>query len=205
MSSKRQRKTKAAAAKKKKKNVRLFFLSVMVIVSAAFLVFFFVSLFDYIYPPITGEDRTAEKREKLEVRLYFSDANERFLVPEMRYIPKRKKIDDQALEIVKALLNGSTQGNVNTLTEETTCKRATVKNGTAYISFDNNLIERHPGGTTSEISTIYSLTTSLCKNIPQIKRVKLLINGKEIETIKGHINTRNSFIVNNDLLAQRSP
>ncbi len=205
MGSKRQRKTKAATAKKKKKNVRLFFLSVMVIISAAFLVFFFVSLFDYIYPPIMGNGTVAQTREKQEIRLYFSDANERFLVSEIRYIPKRKTIDDQALEIVNALLAGSKQGNINTLPEATLCKSAKIKDGTAYVSFDNNLIEQHPGGTTSEISTIYSLTTSLCKNISQIKRVKLLINGKEIETIKGHIDTRNPFTVNNDLLAQRSP
>ncbi|HEU17828.1 MAG TPA: hypothetical protein ENO00_00380 [Deltaproteobacteria bacterium] len=205
MGSKKQRKTKAVAAKKKKKNVKMFVLSVMVIISAAFLVFFFVSLFDYIYPPITGEDATAQKREKKEVHLYFSDANERFLVSEVRYVPKRKNIDDQALEIVKGLLDGSKQGNVNTLPEETTCTGTRITDGTAYISLDNNLIERHPGGTTSEISTIYSLTTSLCKNIPQIKRVKLLINGKETATIKGHIDTRNPFTVNNDLLAQRSP
>ena len=183
----------------------MFFLSVMVIISAVFLVFFFVSLFDYIYPPITGKDTVAQKREKREVRLYFSDANERFLVPEKRYVLKRKNIDDQALQIVKALLDGSKQGNINTLPEETACTGAEIKNGTAYVSLDNNLIERHPGGTTSEITTIYSLTTSLCNNIPQIKRVKLLVNGKEIDTIKGHIDTRNPFTVNNDLLAQRSP
>ncbi len=183
----------------------MFFLSVMVIISAVFLVFFFVSLFDYIYPPITGKDTVAQKREKREVRLYFSDANERFLVSEKRYVTKRKNIDDQALEVVKALLDGSKQGNINTLPEETTCTGTTIKDGTAYVSLDDNLIKRHPGGTTSEITTIYSLTTSLCNNIPQIKRVKLLVNGKEIDTIKGHIDTRNPFTVNNDLLAQRSP
>ncbi|MBN2255219.1 MAG: GerMN domain-containing protein [Deltaproteobacteria bacterium] len=205
MSSKRQRKTKASVAKKKKKNVKLFFLSLIVIISAAFLVFFFVSLFDYIYPPITGEETAAQKREKQERLLYFSDGNERFLVSEIRYVTKRKKIEDQAFEIVKALLDGSKQGNVNTLPDATSCTNVTVIDGTASVSFDNNLIERHPGGTTSEIATLYSVTTSLCKNIPQIKRVKILVNGKEIETIKGHVDTRNPFTINNDLLAQRSP
>jgi hypothetical protein len=176
----------------------------MVVISATFLVFFFVSLFDYLYPPITGEETAVQKREKQERLLYFSDGNERFLVSEVRYVPKMKKIEDQALVIVKALLDGSKQGNVNTLPEGTSCTGVTISSGTASVSFDRNLIEGHPGGTASEIATLYSVTTSLCKNIPQIKRVKILVSGKKIDTIKGHVDTRNPFTVNNDLLAQRS-
>ena len=56
-----------------------------------FLIFFFVSLFDYVYPPTTGTDTSKAQKEKRKVTLYFSDDNERFLVPETRYIPKAKK------------------------------------------------------------------------------------------------------------------
>lgn len=205
MATKKQRKTREVKAKKKKKNMRVFFLSLILTITVGFLVFFFLSLFDYIYPPTTGKDMTASKREKQEVQLYFSDSNERFLTPEVRYIPKKKSINGKAEELVKALLEGSKTGLVNTFPGETKLQSVKVtKNGTAYVSFGKNLIEFHPGGSTSEITTIYSLTNTLSLNIPNIKRVKLLINGKELKTIKGHIDTKHPFMLNRELLAQRS-
>ena len=205
MATKKQRKTREVKAKKKKKNTRIFFLSLILTITVGFLVFFFLSLFDYVYPPTTGKDMTAQKREKQKVQLYFSDSNERFLTPEVRYIPKKKSINGKAEELVKALLEGSKTGLVRTFPEGVKLQSVKVtKNGTAYASFGKNLIELHPGGSTSEITTIYSLTNTLSLNIPNIKRVKLLIDGKELKTIKGHIDTRHPFILNRELLAQSS-
>jgi len=205
MATKKQRKTREVKAKKKKKNTRVFFLSLILTITVGFLIFFFLSLFDYVYPPTTGTDMTAQKREKQKVQLYFSDSNERFLTPEVRYIPKEKSINGKAEELVKALLEGPKTGFVRTFPEGAKLQSVKVtKNGTAYVSFGKNLIELHPGGSTSEITTIYSLTNTLSLNIPNIKRVKLLIDGKELKTIKGHIDTRRPFILNRELLAQSS-
>ena len=174
-------------------------------IAVGFLVFFFLSLFDYVYPPTTGKDITASKREKQKVQLYFSDSNERFLASEVRYIPKRKRINGKAEELVRALVEGPKTDLVKTFPEKTKFQSVKVaKNGTAYVSFSKNLTELHPGGSTSEITTIYSLTNTLILNIPNIKRVKLLIDGKELKTIKGHIDTRHPFTLNRELLAQSS-
>ena len=205
MATKKQRKTREVKAKKKRKNTRVFFLSLILMIIAGFLVFFFLSLFDYVYPPTTGKDMTAQKREKQKVQLYFSDSNERFLTPEVRYIPKKKSINGKAEELVKALLEGPKTGLIKTFPGETKFQSVKItKDGTAYVSFGKNLIELHPGGSTSEITTIYSLTNTLSLNIPDIKRVKLLIDGKELETITGHIDTRHPFILNRELIAQSS-
>jgi len=205
MATKKQRKTREVKAKKKKKNTRVFFLSLILTITVGFLVFFFLSLFDYVYPPTTGKNMTVQKREKQKVQLYFSDSNERFLTPEVRYIPKKKSINGKAEELVKALLEGPKTGLVRTFPEGVKFQSVKVtKNGTAYVSFGKNLIGLHPGGSTSEITTIYSLTNTLSLNIPNIKRVKFLIDGKELKTIKGHIDTRHPFVLNKELLAQSS-
>lgn len=204
MATKKQRKTKAARAKKKKRNVQMFWLSAIVLIMAGFLVFFFLSLFDYVYPPITGKETASKTREKRKVELYFADSNERFLISETRFVPKTKGISGQAEELVKALLEGPKTGLVRTFPEGTTLHNIKVKNGTAYVSFDKNLVELHPGSTTSEITTIYSLTNTLSLNIKEISTVKLLINGKDFQSIKGHIDTRHPFTVNRELLARNS-
>ena len=54
------------------------------------------------------------------------------------------------------------------------------------------------------MATIYSLTNTLTTNIPVIKEVVLQVDGKELESIGGHIDTRRPFVPNKDLLAPRA-
>jgi spore germination protein GerM len=125
------------------------------------------------------------------------------LSPEKRYISKKRKINDQAEELVRALMEGSKTGLVNTFPEGVQLQSVRIeRGGTAYVSFDKNLVELHPGGSTSEMATIYSLTNTLVSNIPSVKSVRILIEGKKLRTIKGHIDTRRSFILNRELITQ---
>jgi hypothetical protein len=51
------------------------------------------------------------------------------------------------------------------------------------------------------MATIYSLTNTLTTNLPDIKEVTLLVDGKELASIGGHVDTRHPFTANKDLLA----
>jgi hypothetical protein len=202
MATKKKKRAAAIKSKKNKKNIKVIFLSIIIMVIAGFLFVFFVTLFDSIYPPIAKKGISHERKEKQEAALYFSDLNERFLVPEKRYIPKGKDLNDQAKEVVRALIAGSKTGLVNTFPEGTKLQDVRVeKDGTARVSFGKNLVELHPGGSTGELATIYSLTNTLISNIPNVKRVRILIDGKKVTTIKGHIDTTGSFIFDRELIA----
>jgi len=202
MVTKRKRRTDEIKVKKKKKRMRKSFLFLIVLSIIAFLILFFVILFEYVFPPTKGG---VVKKEKQEVLLYFADANERFLVAEKRYVPKEENTEGQAREIVKALLDGSKTKLVNTFPEKVSLESIRIDDkSTAHVSFDNKLIQLHPGSCASEMITIYSLTNTLIRNVNGIKRVKLLVDGKEVDSIKGHINTRQPFIMNKDMMAPGS-
>jgi len=202
MVTKRKRRTDEIKGKKKKKRMKKSFLFLMVVSIVALLILFFVVLFEYVFPPTKGG---VTKKEKQEVVLYFSDANERFLVAEKRYVPKEESMEGQAREIVKALLDGSKTKLVNTFPEKVSLGSIKIDDKkTAHVSFDNNLIQLHPGSSASEMITIYSLTNTLIRNVNGIKRVKLLVDGKDVESLKGHIDTRQPFIMNKDMLAPSS-
>ncbi len=206
MATKRQRRTDEVKHKKTKKNRRFLLLSVIIGVSVIFLVIFFITLFDYIYPPATGKYTAAKKRDKQEVTLFFSDANERFLIPEKRFIPKENGPEEQAQEMVKALLAGSKTGLVNTFPEKADLQSVKMEGGdTLLVNFGESLATNHPGGSTAEMATVYSLTNTLTVNIPAIKKVKILIGGKERESLKGHIGLKNPFTVNRELIAPPAP
>jgi hypothetical protein len=203
MSTKKQKRETELKNRKKKKDTRKLVLSLIVLAVFGFLVFFFVTLFNVIYPPVGGRTGNDGSKEKIPIILYFSDTNERFLVPEKRFIVKKKMPVEQAGEIVKALLDGSKTGKVNTFPTEVSLKDIKVETDqTAIVSFSKNLVLNHPGGSASEMATVYSLTNSLTANIPEIKAVKVLIEGKEVDSIKGHISLKQPFSYNKEYLAQ---
>ncbi|MBN2398651.1 MAG: GerMN domain-containing protein [Deltaproteobacteria bacterium] len=201
MGSKKKAKSKQIKAKQRKKNTRALYLSLIILAGVGFLLFFFLSLFDYIYPPTGGTGGPAAKGEKQKVDLYFSDLNERFLIPEERYITKGNSPNDTVRALVEALIGGPhTTDLVETFPKETTLRGVSVRDGIASIDFGRNLIDLHPGGSASEMMTIYSLTNTVTLNEPSITQVKILIEGTTRETIRGHIDTSRPFTTNKELI-----
>ena len=208
MATKKQRRTAEVKHKKTKKGRRVLLLSVIVVASVVFLAIFFITLFDYIYPPATGKQTASKKREKQEVTLFFSDANERFLVPEKRLIPKEKEPEEQAKELVLALIAGPSPktGLINTFPEKTEIEGVKREGEeTLSVNFRESLVVNHPGGSAAEMATVYSLTNTLTTNLPAIKKVRILIGGKARESLKGHIGLRNPFMMNRELIAPAAP
>jgi flagellar basal body-associated protein FliL len=206
MATKRQKRTDEVKHKKTKKKKRVLLLSVIVVASVVFLAIFFITLFDYIYPPAAGKHTAAKKRDKQEVTLFFSDTNERFLVPEKRFIPKESEPEEQAKEMIKALIAGSKTGLVNTFPEKAELQGVTREGDDALsVNFRESLVKNHPGGSAAEMATVYSLTNTLTMNLPTVKRVRILINGKGRESLKGHIGLHNPFMMNRELIAPAPP
>jgi len=203
MATKKERRETETKTKKFKKGKRVGILAAIGVAFFGFLVFFFVSVFSVLFPPIDKESGKRVTKERTDVVLFFSDENELFLVPEKRHISKEKNIPDQAKEIVKALIDGSKLGNVNTFPENVQVKDVKIDaDQTAYVNFDDDFLKNHPGGTTREIATIYSLSTSLIHNIPSIQRVKILVEEKDIPSIKGHVSTQAAFAMEKDRIIE---
>jgi spore germination protein GerM len=142
-----------------------------------------------------------KKKEKQIAKIYFSDPQERFLIPEKRYVFKENDTAAQAKEIVKALLEGSKAGLVNTFPAGVSLRDVKVIDAEiALVNFSKSLTKLHQGGSTAEMATIYSLTNSITQNVPGIKKVKILVEGKELSSIKGHISTQKAFSPDLELL-----
>jgi len=192
MASKKQKRTEEVRSRKKKKGWRTLILSATALALVGLLIFFFVTLFDALFP--TSGKGGAKKRDKREVTLYFSDANERFLVPEKRFVAKEATDEEQARAIVEALAAGSKTGHVATLPEKSDVQGVRLqKDGTAEVSFGKGLVSGHPGSSASEAATVLSLANTLVANVPGVKRVRILLEGKELATIRGHLDTRKAF------------
>ncbi len=184
--------------KKNKKSTRMIYFSIVMAGILALIIIFFVFLFNAIFPPVDME--AMKRKERKLAIIWFSDPQEHFLVAEKRIVFKENDSAQQAKEIVKALLDGSKTGKVNTFPSGVTVWDVKVDDkGTAYVNFSQNLLKLHPGGSTAEMATIYSLTNSITESVSSIRKVKILVEGREIPSIKGHISTKKEFSRNPDI------
>ena len=203
MGTKKERRYTETRIKKMKKGKRMAILYTIGIAFFGFLVFFFVSIFNMVYPPVSGTNGSPAKKEKLEMVLYFSDRNELFFVPEKRFIVKETDVNAQAVRLVRALIDGSKLGHISTFPDKTTLKGIKIgHDAIAQVNFSEDLIRNHPGGTTSEVATIYSLTNTLVRNIQTIRGVRIFVEDKPIVSIKGHVSTEEVFTPDRDLIVE---
>lgn len=199
MTSKRQRRSEDVKEKKKKKSTKILYLSMIIGGIVILLVLFFIILINALFPEVDAD--ALKMKEKQVAIIWFSDQQELLLVGEKRYIFKENDAAAQAKEVVKALLDGSKEKKVNTFPAGVSVLDVKIDGaGVAYVNFTGNLIKLHPGSSSTEMASINSLTSSLTQNVPEIKKVKILVEGKELTSIKGHISTSKAFLPNPDLL-----
>lgn len=203
MANKKEKKAKHLQAKKSRQKRRMGILGIIVAVLVGFLIFFFVALFDSLYPPTTGSGTGSARQEKEQMILYFADANERFLVPEVRYMTKMDSQEAQAAVLVTALIEGSRQGGMRTVPAEAELIGVSIRGGDlAVVNFRKTLVDRHPGGSASEMMTIYSISNTIVKNIPSLKQVLIQVEGTARDTLKGHMDITSPFGMNDELILQ---
>lgn len=149
--------------------------------------------------PVSFKGQSAERTplDKKEVYLYFGSATDTCLVAEKRTVhggdPTRL-----SRNIIDTLISGPVRKNlVRTLPEGASCRAFYLTDrGTAYVDFTVDIRDRHPGGSEAELLAIYSIVNSLVLNVDEVKKVKILIEGREADTLAGHIDLRFPFDAN---------
>ena len=140
-------------------------------------------------------------REKKMVTLYFADPEGEYLVGERREILKRREVKEEAEETITELIKGPKGKLIPTLPSRTKLLSLQVdEKGLAKVNFNKALSKDHPGGSSAEIMTLYSIVNSLTFNFPQIKRVQILMEGEAGETIAGHLSLEQPVSSNPDLV-----
>jgi spore germination protein GerM len=71
-----------------------------------------------------------------------------------------------------------------------------LPDGTAIADFSEALATSIPSGIESEQLAVDSVTKTLEANVPKVRRLKILIHGQEMETLAGHLDLSQAFLVN---------
>jgi germination protein M len=119
----------------------------------------------------------------IQVKLFVVGPSGKRLATESQEIPLEPSVQEQATKVVELLLRRSTA-----FPQGVTLREIFITSqGVAYVDLSQELVANHPGGTSAEELTVFSLANTIIANFPAIKMVRLLVEGREIQTIAGHL------------------
>ena len=187
-------------SKKKKNNLKIIF---TLIVFALIIIFSYIIFNKFIVPawekykgmPVVSKEVPYKEEERkevqpvpteemVEVTLYFSDSQAMYLVPEKRKMSQTSSLARQAvIELIKGPENSELY---STIPEGTQINEIYIADDIAYIDLSEEIFKNHPGGSSGELMTVYSIVNTLTE-IPPIKGVQILVGGNERESLIGHI------------------
>ncbi len=190
--------------KKAKSDLKGVFVALILIgVLIGLLYFFRQEIFHSTKPWLEKRGFVEEKRE---VTLFFSDEEGEYLVAERRQIRKGEDTEEEAKQLLKELIKGPKGKLLPTLPSKTKLLSVDLdEKGKARVNFDRALTRDHPGGSSAEMITVYSVVNSLSFNFPEIKKVQFIVEGKEIETLTGHLSLSQSISPKPDLVRKTAP
>lgn len=77
--------------------------------------------------------------------------------------------------------------------------------GDAFVDLTADVTHGHGGGSLDELLTVYALVNALTMNVPEISAVQILVEGREVDTLVGHVDLRQPLARNMGLVASRGP
>jgi spore germination protein GerM len=140
---------------------------------------------------------------KATITVWFPSAAGDTLVGETREIVDTLRPDDRGAQILAALLEGPKTGAaLPAVPPGTKLRQLWIRpNGIAWADFSTELASGMDGGSDGEILAIYAIVDSLALNVPAIRRVGILVDGRERETLGGHVDLRRPLAPDTSLAA----
>jgi hypothetical protein len=140
---------------------------------------------------------TEPSAPKIKARLYYLTDDGMRLRAAERDVPLGADPAAQARAIVQAQLEPPPQGMVSAIPEATTLKQVFISDkGTAYIDLSGEAVKNHTGGSLDEILTVYTLVDAITDNLPAVTSVQILVDGREVDTLAGHVDLRRPLAKN---------
>jgi spore germination protein GerM len=147
--------------------------------------------------PSVAAAEPAQAARKIKARLFYVDADGLRLTPVERDVIYAERPADQAREIIMAQLEPVAEPLVSAIPAATRLRALFVTSkGEAFVDLSGEVQSAHPGGSLNELLTVYTIVDTLTENLPAITSVQVLIDGKEVETLAGHVDLRRPLAKN---------
>jgi spore germination protein GerM len=138
---------------------------------------------------------------KIKVRLFYLSGDGMRLRPVEQEIEFGTTTTAQARLLIEAQIAPPQAPLLSAIPQGTAVKELFLTDrGEAYVDLSAELATNHPGGSLDEMLTVYTLVAVLTENLPSVTRVQILIDGREVDTLAGHVDLRRPLRKNEALI-----
>ena len=135
---------------------------------------------------------------RVKAKLFWlSDSDNSKLAPVVVELPLSSDPVLRSKQVLNTLLAGPVDAELRTLPPDAVLLAFYIlPDGTAIADFSEAIATSTPSGIASEQLAVDSMARTLEANVPQVKRLKILIHGQVVETLAGHVDLTGPFVVN---------
>ena len=127
---------------------------------------------------------------RITATLFYGTGDGLALAPVQREVPLAEGTVPQAREILNAQFQAAPAPYVSLIPAGTTLRAFySTERGDAFVDLSSQ-IATGPGGSSTELLTVYAIVNAVTANLPAIQRVQILIDGREVDTLTGHVDLR---------------
>ena len=163
-----------------------------IVALAALLVAVIALLPRALAPPGGNDDAstgTTDSR-RIQATLYYISEIGTDLVAVVREVPYGASPSEQARLILEAQLQ-TPEGQSSAIPAGTKLRGLFLGGrGEAYVDLSPEAQTGATGGTLDEALAVYAIVNALTTNLPDVTAVQILVDGKEVDTLAGHVDLR---------------
>jgi len=154
--------------------------------------------------PVTSAPTTPKETAHITATLFFGAADGQSLAPMRRDVALAVSVVEHGRQIVTAQPTEMAPAAYVSVIPAGTMLRAfyVTERGDAFVDLSSDIIRGHPGGSLNELLTVYAIVNAVTANLPAVTRVQILIDGKEADTIAGHVDLRRPLTRNDSLVRE---
>ena len=126
--------------------------------------------------------------------LFYATADGQALAAVKREVPLAEGVRAQGRQILESQLEPAPPPYLSVIPAGTMLRAFYVtERGDAFVDLSPEISTAHPGGSTTELLTISAIVNAITVNLSSVKRVQILVGGKEADTLAGHVDLRRPF------------
>lgn len=140
---------------------------------------------------VSGTASPSTDSRRIHALLFYVSDDGSELVEASREISYGATPVEQARLIVEAQLRPATGGMTSAIPAGTTMRALFLTaRGEAYVDLSREVVSGHTGGSLDEALTVFTIVNALTVNLPNVSAVQILVDGKAVDTLAGHIDLR---------------
>jgi hypothetical protein len=128
---------------------------------------------------------------RITATLFYGSQDGLALIPVRREVALAEGTIPQAREILTAQFQPAPAPYVSLIPSGTTLRAFyATERGDAFVDLSTAAVSAHAGGSSTELLTVYAIVNAVTANLPTIRRVQILVDGREVDTLAGHVDLR---------------